>query len=202
MRLPSPSGHRQSEAILFDNSQLSKINYITASTGPGAQRRGVEPLSSLDERPFPKGALIAAGLLIFATIAGVGAIQLRKHFSPVAAVDGSDRALERRALRFVDAGDGVNAFGGHVMVYDAATDTQLGPLAESDGFIRAVLNSLAFERTKRGIDGTSVFQLVRWPDNKLTLEDSVTGAHVSLGAFGHGNRKVFLRFFDDRAVGS
>jgi putative photosynthetic complex assembly protein len=141
-------------------------------------------------------------LLIFATVGGVAAIQLRKHFSPPAPVAWADSAIERRALRFVDAGDGVNAFGGHVMVYDAATDAKLGPLAESDGFIRAVLNSLAFERTKRGIDAAPVFQLVRWPDNKLTLEDSVTGAHVSLGAFGHGNRAVFLRFLDDRAARS
>jgi putative photosynthetic complex assembly protein len=155
---------------------------------------GIE-LSSLDERPFPKAAIVGASLLIFATVAGVAAGQLHKHFV-LAAPAITAKALQSRDLRFVDAGDGVNAFGGHVRVYDVATGAELPPLVHSDGFIRAVLNSLAFERTKRGVSAAPIFQLALWSGNKLTLGDKTTGAEVNLGAFGSGNRAVFLRFLD------
>ncbi len=154
-------------------------------------------MSSLDDRPFPKAALIGAGLMIAVTVAGVGAIQLNKHFArPVEIADG--QALETRQLRFVDQGDGVNAYGGHVRVYDAVTGVELPPLRENDGFIRAVLNSLAFERTKGGISAAPVFHLVYWAGNRMTMEDPATGRHVVIGAFGPGNRSVFMRFFEHR----
>jgi putative photosynthetic complex assembly protein len=153
-------------------------------------------LSSLDERPLPTPALVGAGLLVLTTIVGVGAIQLTKHFAPPHQATATETAIDTRDLRFVDQGDGVNAYGGHVRVYDAVTGNELPPLRESDGFIRAVLNSLNFERTKRNMDAPPVFQLIRWSGDKITLEDRATGARVNIGAFGNGNRAVFLRFFE------
>ncbi len=150
-------------------------------------------MSSLDDRPFPTGALIGAGLLILTTVAGVGAIQISKHFAPAAQAYGGS-PVKVRALRFVDAGDGVSVFGGHVRVFDAATGAELPQLRDNDGFVRAVLNSLSFERTKRGIAAPPTFQLVQWSDNRVTLGDPATGAKVSIGEFGAKNKAVFMRF--------
>lgn len=162
------------------------------------QRTGSNPLSSLDDRPFPTEALIGAALLVLTTVAGVGAIQLQKHFAhiPLRAGAGTAAPLQARALRFVDQQDGVSIYGGHVRVFDAATGAELPQLRERDGFVRAVLNSLAYERTKTGVQAPPVFELARWPDNRITISDKATGAEINLGDFGPGNKAVFLRFFE------
>ncbi len=155
-------------------------------------------MSSLDERPFPTAALLGAGLLVATTVVGVGALQLSKHYAPAQAVAAGPEAvaLETRSLRFLDQGDGVNSYGGHVRVFDARTGVELPALRDSDGFIRAVLNSLNFERVKRSIDGPPIFEVARWPDGRMTMSDPVTRKSVNVGAFGGGNRSVFLRFFE------
>ena len=154
-------------------------------------------MSALDEKPFPKAALIGAGLLIFGTIAGVGNIQLQKFSAGTLrpSYESAAAPLETRDLRFIDLHDGVSVFGGHVQVFDAATGVELPQLRERDGFIRAVLNSLAFERTKRGIDAPPVFQIARWSDDRITIMDRATGSRINLADFGHGNKSVFQRFF-------
>ena len=158
-------------------------------------------MSIMDDRPFPRAALIGAGLLMVTTVVGVGTVQLQKHFAhiPLTAVASSSGALETRELRFVDLQDGVSIYGGHVRVFDVATGLELPALRESDGFVRAVLNSLAFERTKRGIDAQPIFELARWPGNGLTMTDKATGARINLGDFGPGNKSVFLRFLPSGA---
>jgi len=152
-------------------------------------------VSSLDDRPFPNLALFGAGLLILTTVLGVGIVQHSKQYEPPARAS-TETIVESHDLRFVDAGDGINAYGGHVRVYDVATGAELPPLRESDGFIRAVLNSLNFERTRRGIEAPPVFQLIRWSGNRVTLGDPATGSRVNIGAFGAGNQMVFARFLD------
>jgi putative photosynthetic complex assembly protein len=151
----------------------------------------------LDDRPFPKPALIGAGLLVLTTIVGVGTIQLQKRLSPPAPVDFAlgATALETRDLRFIDQGDGVSVYGGHVRVFDVATGQELPQLQDREGFVRAVLNSLTYERTKGDVRAEPVFELVRWSDNRITIADKATGAHINLGDFGPGNKAAFLRFF-------
>jgi len=154
----------------------------------------------MDDRPFPQGALIGAGLLILTTVVGVGTIQLQKHFSHIplsSPMTISAVPVQVRDLRFIDQQDGVAVYGGHVLVFDAKTGAQLPQLRERDGFVRAILNSLAFERSRRGIQGAPVFELVRWSDNRLTMTDKATGARISLGDFGPGNKSVFLRFLPE-----
>ena len=68
--------------------------------------------------------------------------------------------------------------------------------------MRAILNSLAFERTRRGVEAAPIFELVRWSDNRLTMTDKVTGSQISLGDFGPGNKSVFLRFLPAYGAGS
>ncbi len=150
-------------------------------------------MSSLDERQIPITALVAGGLLVITTVLGV---KLHVERDPPASRQETVSAslVQSRQLRFVDEGDGVSVYGGHVRVFDVVTGAELPQLRDNDGFIRAVLNSLAYERTRRNISGAPDFELASWSDQRVTLTDRLTGAHVSLGEFGTDNKAVFLRF--------
>lgn len=151
-------------------------------------------MSSFAERPMPPAALISAALVILATLAGVGSVQWRK-FHGTAPLQAQEAApLSLRELRFVDLQDGLNAYGGHVRVFDAASGGEYAPLRENDGFVRATLNALAFERHKHGMDGPLQLRLARWDGGRLTLSDPQSGAQIVLNDFGAGNRRVFERF--------
>ncbi|MEM6850909.1 MAG: photosynthetic complex assembly protein PuhC [Pseudomonadota bacterium] len=152
-------------------------------------------MSSIDEKPFPKGALIGAGALIGLTLTGVGAAQLHKAANPpvphATYVDAAP--LEQRQLRFS------TSLVGDVTVYDAASGERIGALGEKDGFIEAVLRGLTFERRKHGLPESTVYTLVRWNDGRLSLEDQLTEVRVNLGAFGPDNRLVFERLLEASA---
>jgi putative photosynthetic complex assembly protein len=155
----------------------------------------------MDDRPFPTAALIGAGLLIVTTVVGVGTIQLNKHFhhsSNAAPID-SGTVVASRDLRFIDQGDGVNAYAGHVRVYDAVTGFELAPLRDNDGFVRAVLNSLNYERTRSDVNAPPEFEIAQWSDNHITVQDRATGKFVDVGEFGSGNKAVFVRFLPGHA---
>lgn len=137
------------------------------------------------------------------TVLGLGTIQFQKHLAHIplhGASSLSGSPIEVRTLRFIDLQDGVSIYGGHVRVFDAKTGTELPALREKDGFVRAVLNSLAYQRSKNDIAAAPVFELARWPDNRITLTDPASGARINLGDFGPGNKSVFLRFFADPAA--
>ncbi len=154
-------------------------------------------MSSLDERPFPAAALYGALALVLTTTIGVGVIQSEKRITDSAsavAITGAT-PVETRALRFVDQHDSVSVYGGHVRVFDAASGAELPQLRERDGFVRAILNSLAYERTKRDVRAVPVFDLVRWSDKTITISDNSTGARINIGDFGPGNKAVWMRFF-------
>jgi putative photosynthetic complex assembly protein len=150
-------------------------------------------LSSIDERPFPIIPVVAAGLVMLTTILGVK-LHVARHplNAPAAAVEMAP--LQSRQLQFIDIGDGVSVYGGHVAVIDTATGAALPSLRDNEGFVRAVLNSLSFERTKRGVSGPPLFEIAAWPDQRITIKDLVSGATISVGQFGAGNKAAFLRF--------
>lgn len=154
-------------------------------------------MNSLDDRPLSPFALSAAGVVILVTVAGVGLHQWIARGEPSVASSATAPATQIgvRSLRFLDAGDGLGAYGGHVRVFDARSGHELPELAENEGFIRTVLNGLVFERTKQRIEAEPVFELSVWSDNKVVLKDPATGAEVILGQFGAKNRDAFLRFF-------
>ncbi len=161
-------------------------------------------MSALDERPFPRGALLGATGLVALSIFGVGINQIVKFSAPPgqSAEASLGPVRQARDLKFVDEGGGVTAFGGAVAVYDVATEAFIGNLTATDGFIRVVLNSLKFERTKLAIPGANVFRLVERVGGHLTLEDPATGRSVNLGAFGPDNRAVFFKFLPVPPEGS
>jgi putative photosynthetic complex assembly protein len=148
-------------------------------------------MSAIDERPFPRGALIAAGFLIGTSLIVVGSVQLMKHFGPPPPPEVIDETqiAETRDLRFNEVG------GGIIVVADAASGAEIGRLNNTDGFIRTVLMSMAFDRDKRHVTTAQpVYRLIRWVDTRLTIEDTTTGVRVNLGAFGPANKDVFQRF--------
>jgi putative photosynthetic complex assembly protein len=154
-------------------------------------------MSPARENLVPKPVLVGAGLLIVSTLVFVGSVQYDKHLHHRGNAPEIDfgRPIVTRLLRFVDARDGVNAFGGHVTVFDAKTGAELPQLRENDGFVRTVLNSLAYERTKEGGESAApVFALTAWTGGPLTLSDTATGKRVEVSEFGPDNEAKFLRF--------
>lgn len=151
-------------------------------------------MSAPSHRPLPILRLLAAFLVMFDTVVGVH-VYTARHPRPTVTQISTASVVKSRNLRFVDSGDGVSVYGGHVAVYDAVTGAAYLPLRENDGFIRAVLNSLSFERTKRSMNAAPIFRLTYWSDKKVTLQDLATGKHVGLGQFGPKNESVFMRFF-------
>ncbi len=158
-------------------------------------------MSALDEKPFPRGALIGAAALIFCTLAGVGYIQIGKANGSIVVAEPVRAAIvATRDLRVTDAGDGINAFGGGVVVYDAASGDEIAKLEPTDGFVRVVLNALAFERTRQEA-GEAIYRLTLRADRAMTLEDVGTGVSINLGAFGPENKSRFMRFLPPAAQG-
>jgi len=158
-------------------------------------RQGDSRLNSLDKSYFPKSALIGAGILIVGTIVGVAHHQLTKPAVP-SMEEGGVTVVKSRLLRFVDLGDGVSAYGGHVRVFDESTGAEMSSLRDREGFVRAVLNSLSFERRRSNvISAPPVYELVYWSNGKITLKDLATGVRIDVSLFSADNKAVFMRFF-------
>lgn len=136
-------------------------------------------------RPFPKGAIRAAGVLIVLSLtaaaagryAGIGTLSLAPA-PPAASVD----------LRFGDRADGA------VTISSAPDGREVAVLAPgTNGFVRGVLRGMARDRHARGIGAEVPFRLVRRVDGRLSLEDPATGRAIDLGAFGPTNADAFGR---------
>lgn len=134
----------------------------------------------------PRSAVIAASVLIAAAIAA--AAFCRWTGIGAARFDPTDHSVAVRSLllRFEDRPDGGVAVvtpdaGERVAVIDAGTD----------GFVRTVLRSLAYDRHRHNIGSGPAFAITRWSDGRLTLDDPATGRRVDLAAFGAANMRAF-----------
>jgi putative photosynthetic complex assembly protein len=147
--------------------------------------------SHVHRETVPRGALIAAGLLIAGTIV-VAALARTTGAGTVHLSDSV--AVATRDVRFTDESNGA------VGVWDAS-GTRLAELAPgTNGFARGVLRGLARERRRQGIGTQPVFRLTRWADGRLTLDDPATSRHVDLDVFGPTNVAAFARLFSDVAA--
>jgi putative photosynthetic complex assembly protein len=153
-------------------------------------------MSAHVQKDVPRGAIIGAGVLISIVMAAVGAAQLDKHYNPPPAptIDESQIAAVRD-LKFIEGATGVT------VVYDAQSGQQLEKLRENDGFIRTVLASMAFDRSRQKIEEVPVYRLVRWKDGRVSLQDMTVGRKINLGAFGGPNKAVFERFLPSGETG-
>ncbi len=137
----------------------------------------------------PRAAIIGAAVMISIVMAAVGTAQFEKlhNPSPPPVIDESQISAVRD-LRFIEGVTGVT------VVYDAQSGQPIENLRENDGFIRTVLASMAFDRSRQKINEVPVFRLVRWKDGRVSLQDKTIGRQINLGAFGGPNKAVFERF--------
>jgi len=137
---------------------------------------------------LPRGALFGAAALIgVAILAAAGARLTGVGTTPNPTGD----AVERIALRFDDRGDGA------VVVHAVDDDRVLEVLEPgTNGFARGVLRGLARARRAQGVGARPPFELTRWADGRLSLDDPSTGRSVELGAFGPTNAAAFADLWE------
>lgn len=143
---------------------------------------------AIDEKPFPRGVLIAAALLISFTI-GVAATARITGTGASRAILTS--VVETRLLKLTIDTDG------SVRARDAATDQEVAHLPQKNfGFIGVVMQGVRRERMRAGVAADGPLQLTRHADGRLRIEDPSTGQAVGLGAFGHDNQQAFAALID------
>lgn len=141
---------------------------------------------SASHQPFPRGVLLGAAALVGLTIIAASAARMTGIGTTP---NPTSKVVQVMSLRFEDRSNGA------VAVYRAGEDREVGVLAPgTNGFIRSVLRGLARERRSRGIGPEPAFDLTRWADGRLSLDDPATGRTVELGAFGSANSGAFLQF--------
>ena len=142
-------------------------------------------MSTLDTEQFPRGALIAAGAMIFFSLTATTLVRLERLNAPPAA---PSRAAPSRSIdvRFTDEQNG------SVSVRDSRTDQVVFSLQPgTNGFVRSVMRGLVLDRKRRGLGRAQPFRISQWADGRLTLEDTATGRLIDLDAFGPTNRDAF-----------
>jgi putative photosynthetic complex assembly protein len=134
-------------------------------------------------RMVPKGAVAGAAVLIgFSLVAaslgrltGVGT--LRADYAST---------VQTESFRFEDRTDG------GISVIAPETGATIGVVpAGTDGFVRTVLRSLAFDRQRHGVGAGPAFIIAKWADGHSTIDDPSTGRRVDLAAFGAVNMQAF-----------
>lgn len=153
-------------------------------------------MSALDAEPFPKTPLIAAFVLVGASLLVVGGSSLGLFGSPAAASAESEATAtvtRSRDLQFFDREDGA------VIVKVSGAPDQVIE-ANSGGFVRGIMRGLTRERTIRGVGQEPVFRLTEWSDGSLTIEDTGTGRSLNLSAYGPTNRLAFETMLDAEAA--
>jgi putative photosynthetic complex assembly protein len=136
-------------------------------------------------RPFPRGVLIGAALLIgfviisaaLVRITGVGGTE-----TPVPPI------VESRELVFIDLGDGTTSVriadgGGQVAELQTAVD----------GFVLGVMRGMVRERKAYDASLDAPYLLSLREGGVLLFEDPLTGRRIDLRAFGHTNTDSFAR---------
>jgi putative photosynthetic complex assembly protein len=136
-------------------------------------------------RMVPPGAIVAAAALIgFSLVAasigrltGMGTV--RADYV---------KTVQTASFRFVDRADG------GISVIAPETGAIIGVVpAGTDGFVRTVLRSLAFDRQRNHIGPAPAFIIAKWSDGHSTIDDPTTGRRVDLAAFGYANMQTFER---------
>jgi putative photosynthetic complex assembly protein len=140
-------------------------------------------------RPFPRGVLIGAALLIAFVIAaaamvrltGVGGVEM--PFAPV---------VEARELIFEDMGDGVTLVA--LPGPDGADREAVVGLLHSgvDGFAMGVMRGMVRDRNAREIPLNRPYQLALLEDGRLVFRDPEVGTEIDLRAFGPTNLGSFV----------
>lgn len=135
------------------------------------------------DRMVPRGAILGAAALIGFSllVASVGRLT---GFGTVH-VDAAP-PVQSLSFRFEDRPDG----GIAVIAPESGAVIGIVP-AGTDGFVRTVLRSFAFDRQRYGVGAGPAFVIAKWSDGRSTITDPATGRRVDLAAFGAANRQAF-----------
>jgi putative photosynthetic complex assembly protein len=137
---------------------------------------------------IPRRALLAAGGVLVATLAGIAGLRVAGYSTREADAP----ATAQRELRFADRSDG------GIDILDARTGARIDSAHGEQGFLRGTLRGLMRERKRmdRALDAPLV--LTARADGRLTLADPSTGARIDLESFGPTNAGVFARWLGER----
>ena len=144
---------------------------------------------SSEQQHFPRGPVIATGILLAAALLLVSASKTAEVGTMRVSVEHS---LVSRDLSFADRADGavvVSSFP------DGAEVTILAP--GTNGFIRGVLRGLSRERMLSGMSYAEPFRLVRGAGGRLSLIDLATGREIELNSFGPTNVLAFAKLLTE-----
>jgi putative photosynthetic complex assembly protein len=145
-------------------------------------------VSEFMDRPFPRGALLGAALMVGLSLSLATVVRLSG--ADISSMPPSP-PIAVRYLRFVDQSNG------GVAVYDAHSGNPIEVLAPgSNGFVRATMRNFARERRSYGIGAEPPFKLAASANGRLVLEDLSTGRQIDLEAFGRTNAGVFAAFLE------
>lgn len=145
----------------------------------------------IDEEPsssnvgVPKFALGLALALAVLVIALAATARLTRAHTGALGEQSTAKIVESRALVFSDLPNG------SIGVYDVEHHQQMPPLTNTGGFVRGALRALARQRMLARVGREAPFELTRWSDGRLTLDDSSTSNHLELEAFGSTNEADF-----------
>lgn len=149
--------------------------------------------ASMPTQPvFPRAALILfalliGGSLVLAVLGSAGKIGDN-------GADAADNAEVQasRTVRFEDLASG------ELAIIDHHSGQQIALLpAGNEGFIRGVLRGIARNRMQHGAAMSLPFQLTRWADGQLALDDLATQRRLRLNGFGVDNERAFSRLLTD-----
>jgi putative photosynthetic complex assembly protein len=157
-------------------------------------------MSEIDSERFPKGALIAAGLLVGITLAMTGAVSLGLLSKPSDAI--TARVEKKMAVRMSRTLAFADHPGGVLLITDVDKKSLVRAImpGEPSGFIRGVLRSFARERRAKNIKMEVAYRLTLWDDYSLSLTDTGTGRTIELGSFGPDNRAAFAALLPPEKV--
>ena len=139
-------------------------------------------MTPVPSQTFPRMMMGVAGAI---AIIVIGAASTRLGGTPTQVPVA--RAVAERNLSFEDVSDG------GIIVRDASNGKRVATLIGQNGFLRATVRGLAQQRKREDNDQQTPFRLTAWADERLTLDDPVTGRHVELEAFGETNEAVFAQ---------
>ncbi|MEQ1670040.1 MAG: photosynthetic complex assembly protein PuhC [Hyphomicrobium sp.] len=143
---------------------------------------------AIDARPFPRGVLIAASLLVLFTM--LAATTARRTDIGATRLDISNVA-SRRDITFTEQ------TGGIISAFDAQTGERIADIQSAgNGFVGVVLKGLKRERSIAGVNTELPYTLLHLEDGRSVLDDPATGKLVTLGAFGPDNLKAFTQLLN------
>ena len=140
-----------------------------------------------DDELVPRGALLALGGLLVATLALVAAVR----YSGANVREPDAAPLVTARLIFRDLPDG------SVAVINADTGARANTIQGEAGFLRGALRVLSHERMRRKIGEQEPFELVARHDGRLTLQDPQTGMRLDLESFGPQHAGNFARLITE-----